>query len=322
MLKSSAKRKSTALRELINSGQFEFRPGVAIAIHAQIAEKLGFKVVAVSGSNFSSQVLGLPDAGLITMTEVVENARRVANAVSIPVIVDCDTGFGNAINVRRTVHEIIQAGVAGLFFEDQVAPKRCGFVKGKEIVDLDEAIGKYRAAIDARDELDPDFVIIARTDARTAANGGMDETIARAKAYEDVGVDVLYVEALQSRDEMKLIREAVSLPLICSWAAVDPKPSTEEMLTSGQIMNSGLMFYKAGNIAMYDLLAQIKERGFEAFYEFQAATRSHPMGNYGAFDLAGFPKIAEMEAKYLQPEKLEKYDKSIGLYDPRIGNKP
>ena len=157
---------STVFRRLLEKGPLPVA-GIwgGTAHHAQLAEATGFAFFGISGSNTSTQLLGLPDAGLITLTELVENTRRICQAVSIPVVVDCDTGFGNAINVCRTVDEIIRAGAASLFIEDQVAPKRCGFVKGKELVSLEEAVGKYRAACDVRDRLDPDFVIMARTDA-------------------------------------------------------------------------------------------------------------------------------------------------------------
>ncbi|MDH5364069.1 MAG: isocitrate lyase/PEP mutase family protein, partial [Dehalococcoidia bacterium] len=151
-----AKKKSAVLRELIEREAILLRPCVAIALQAKMAEAVGFDALGISGSHTANHILGLPDAGLITMTEMVENIQRICNVVSIPVMADCDTGFGNAINVRRTVQSVVQAGAAGLFIEDQVAPKRCGFVKGKELISVEEAVGKFRAAVDARNELDPD----------------------------------------------------------------------------------------------------------------------------------------------------------------------
>ena len=141
----------------------------------------------------------MPDAGLSTLTELADSTRNICRAVSIPVLVDIDTGFGNALNVRRSVEEMIRAGAAGLFLEDQLAPKRCGWVKGKELVGIEEAVGKYRAACDVRNDLDPNFIIMARTDARTAIGGGFDEVARRGRAYLDAGVDVLYIEALQEQ---------------------------------------------------------------------------------------------------------------------------
>src|SRR4051812_9637716 len=196
------KKKTTILRELIEDEKILLRPGVAVALHARLAQEAGFKAVGISGANAAAYLLGLPDAGLITMTEMAENARRVASAVDIPVMVDCDTGYGNAINVRRTVAEMIRAGTAGLFIEDQVAPKRCGSYVGKQLISIEEAVGKYRAAIDVRNELDPDYVIMARTDGRNAVGGSLEEAIKRAKAYKKAGVDVIYIEALRSVEEL------------------------------------------------------------------------------------------------------------------------
>jgi len=311
---------STVLRRLIEADEILLRPGIAIAIHAQIAEAQGYKAVGLSGANMAAHVLGLPDAGLITQSEVVENARRVCNAVRIPVIVDCDTGFGNAINVRRTVKDVIQAGAAGMFFEDQVAPKRCGFVKGKELISIDEAVGKYRAAVDMRDELDPDFIVIARTDARTAVDGSMDEVIRRARAYKAAGVDMIYVEALQTIDEIKRARAEIEGPITCTFRAIDPAPSLQDMQDWGLAMTSGTMFFKAGLVAMWDLLEDMKTRGMDPYNEFMSNVSAHPLGGFGGFDLAGFPEVVEMENKYLSPEQLSKYDKTIGLYDPRVGH--
>lgn len=142
------------LRRLLATGELPLYGGWgACAHHAQLAEATGFHFFGLSGSNTSTHLLGLPDAGLLTLSELVENVRRICAAMSIPVIVDCDTGFGNAINVVRTTSEVIRAGAACLFIEDQVAPKRCGFVKGKAIVSIEEAEGKIRAACDARNAL-------------------------------------------------------------------------------------------------------------------------------------------------------------------------
>src|SRR5207244_1461232 len=156
---------------------------------------------------------GLPDAGLVTLTEMVANARYIAAAVSVPLIADADSGFGNAINAMRTVREFITAGVAGIHIEDQVAPKRCGHVAGREVIEIEEAAGKIRAAAAARDELDPDFVLIARTDARGAHGGSLDDAIRRANAYLVAGADMAFVEGPTSVDEVKRICAEVKGPV-------------------------------------------------------------------------------------------------------------
>jgi len=313
------KKKSTRLRELLKSRELVFTIQVGTAHQAQLAEKAGFELVGISGSSTSVQIFGLPDAGFVTMTELVENVERICRAVNIPVTVDCDTGFGNAINVRRTVESVIRAGAAGFFIEDQVAPKRCGFVKGKEVVSLEEAVGKYRAAIDVRDELDPDVIIMARTDVRGAAGGSVDEVIRRGRAYLDAGVDIFYAEALQSRDEIRQVRSALKGCLLrVTTNAIKPPLTQEEYKELGLCLPS-THISNVGTIAMYDFLLDFKKRGVAAHEEFKQRTKDHPMGNFGIFDLTGFPRVAEWETKYLSAEKRQHYDSSLGIYDPRAG---
>src|SRR5262245_29804343 len=312
---------TTNLRRLLEKGPLPIA-GVwgATAHHAQLAEATGFSHFGISGANTSMHLLGLPDAGFLTLTELVENTRRICQSVSIPVIVDCDTGHGNAINVLRTVDEIIRAGAASLFIEDQVSPKRCGFVKGKELIPLDEAVSKYRVACDVRDDLDPDFVIQARTDARGAVGGGLDEVLRRGEAYLKAGVDVLYVEALQSREEIRKVREMFpDAWLKVTPYAIEPAVTTAELAELG-LCTVGVHITKVGAIMMYDFLRDYVERGSDAYNEFAAKYKSHPLGGFGVFDLTGFPKVAELEARYLSPEKLARYDHSIGVYDPRVGH--
>jgi len=312
---------STHLKHLLRKGPL---PVVGIwggtAHHAQLAEATGFAYFGISGSNTSSHLLGLPDSGFITMSELVENTRRICQAVSIPVVVDCDTGFGNAINTIRTVNEVIRAGAASLFIEDQVAPKRCGFVKGKELITIEEAVGKYRAACDVRDDLDPDFVIQARTDARGAVGGGMDEVMRRCEAYLKAGVDLIYVEALQSREEIRAVREAFPDALLkVTPYAINPPVTTEEMKELG-VCTVGVHITKIGAVLMYDFLKDYATRGSDAYNEFAETYKNHPLGGFGVFDLTGFPKVSELEEKYLSPEKLARYDQSLGVYDPRVGH--
>ena len=312
-------KKSSVMRELVKRDELLITIMVGSAHEAQLAEKVGFKAVGISGAITSTQLLGLPDAGFLTMTEMVQNVERICRAVNLPVRVDCDTGFGNAINVRRTVELVIRAGAAALFIEDQVAPKRCGFVKGKELISLEEAVGKYRAAIDVRNELDPDFIIMARTDARGAVGGSLEEVIRRGKAYLDAGVDILYVEALQSREEIRQVRQALKGCLLyASTQAIQPPLTETEMKELGLCM-AVCFVSQIASVAMFDFLAEIKKRGLEAYNEFWEKTKTHPMGGFRVFDLAGFPRVVEWEKKYLSPEKLKKYEQSLGMYDPRVG---
>jgi len=312
-----AKKMSTVLRELFEREEILLRPTVATALHARMVEAAGFEAMGISGALTAANILGLPDAGLITQTEVVENIRRICNAVNIPVMADCDTGYGNAINVRRTVELVIQAGAAGLFIEDQLEPKRCGFVKGKELISIEEAVGKYKAAVDVRNELDKDFIIMARTDGRTAVGGSLEEAIRRGKAYrEEAGVDIVYFEALQSREEIAEARRAIDGLVVCTCMAIRPPLTQQELQDLGMCSVMGIMFFLAGNFAMWDMLLAIKKRGLDAWFEWGKTIGEHPLAGFGIFDLVGFPQVREWEERYLPKEKLDKYDKSLGLYEP------
>lgn len=312
-------KRSTVLRRLLNGpGCLRVMFG-GVAHHAQLAEYAGFKAFGLSGSKASTWNYGLPDAGYLTQTELVENVRRICNAVKIPVLVDADTGHGNALGARRTVQLLIQAGAAGCFIEDQKAPKRCGFVKGKQLISIEEAVGKYRAVCDLRNELDPDFIIMARTDARGAVGGGFDEAVRRAKAYQGAGVDVIYVEALQSREEIKAFRAAIPGLFRGTEGALKPPLTAKEKDELGMCMTS-IHFANVGTVSMYDFLVDFRERGEDAWNEFSEKTKNHPLGGLGIFDLTGFPEVVKLEEKYLPQEDLDKYrEPSLGLYDPHTG---
>ncbi|NKY35604.1 oxaloacetate decarboxylase [Nocardia speluncae] len=175
--------------------------GAPNALAARVVEETGFGAVYVSGAGVTNSYLGMPDLGLLTMTEVADHVAAMADAVSLPLVVDADTGFGNALNVQRTVRRLERAGAAAIQLEDQVAPKKCGHFAGKDVISATEMVGKIHAAVDAR--ADDDTVIIARTDARATA--GLDEACDRAGRYLEAGADVLFVEAPRSAEEMRKI---------------------------------------------------------------------------------------------------------------------
>jgi 2-methylisocitrate lyase-like PEP mutase family enzyme len=198
-----------SLRDALAAGPIVAAPGAYDGLTARLAERHGFAAVYMTGAG-TSVSHGYPDYGLLTMTEMVENAARIAAAVSIPVIADADTGYGNELNVVRTVRAFARAGVAAIHLEDQTFPKRCGHLAGKEIVSRDSWLRKVRAAVDSRP--DPDLLIIARTDARAVA--GLDEAVDRANAALAVGADVAFVEAPQTTEEIALIPRAVTGPCL------------------------------------------------------------------------------------------------------------
>src|SRR3989449_902335 len=226
-------RRTSKLRQLLKSGQTLFVPGCYNALSARILAEVGFPAVYMTGYGTSLALLGMPDAGLATMTEMHLNARYIANAVPVPVIADADNGYGNAINVMRTIREYIGTGVAGIHIEDQAIPKRCGHVAGRPVIPIEEAVGKYRAADAVRRELDPDFVLIARTDARGAHRGSLDEAIRRANAYLAAGADMAFVEGPTSVDEVRRVCREVKGPIFYNQTGVSPRLTPEQMKDLG-----------------------------------------------------------------------------------------
>ena len=213
------KSKGALLRELIAKNAV-MMPGVPNAAMARQVEQVGFDAVYISGAGMANATAGVPDIGLLTLTEVAQLAGYIAKAVTIPAIVDADTGFGGAENVARTIQVLEAAGLAGCHIEDQEFPKRCGHLAGKKIVDLEEMVGKIKAAVAAR--RDPDFMIIARTDARAVED--FDRAVNRAGEYLAAGADAIFPEALQSAEEFRDFAKEIDLPLLANMTEFGKSP--------------------------------------------------------------------------------------------------
>lgn len=307
--------KTTALRRLLERKRILVAPGCYNALTAKIIERAGFEAAYLSGYGISVSLLGMPDVGLATMTEVHTIARYVANALSIPVIADSDTGYGNALNVMRTVKEYIQTGVAAIHIEDQITPKRCGHVAGKMLVPVEEAVGKFMAANAVRKEMDPDFVIIARTDARGAVGGSLEEAISRANAYVKAGADMAFVEAPLSKEELRKIVNEVQAPILYNVAGVSPHLPIDELEEIGisLVIYPGVSLWASAK-AVWDYVQAIKAKGTQAVIDFQEQMKGHPLEQFHAF--AGFPEIRQMEEKYLpKADMVRRYEETIG-YKP------
>jgi 2,3-dimethylmalate lyase len=211
------------LREMLSGGQLVPAPGVYDAMSARLAEAAGFPAVYMSGFGVTASLLGRPDIGLLGMSEMAQAARRIVSAVEVPVIADADTGYGNAINVIRTVQEYEAAGVAAMHIEDQVTPKRCGHMTGKQVVPAEVMIDKVKAAVAARQ--DPDLVLIARTDA--AAVEGIDAAIDRALRYREAGADMLFLDALSSQEDIEKAATVLAAEqVLFSWGEGGLTPPT------------------------------------------------------------------------------------------------
>lgn len=252
--------KAKMLRDMINAGELVMAPGAYDAWTAKLIEAAGFKAVYMTGYGVSASVIGKPDIGLMTFTEVATMARNMAAAIKVPLIADCDTGFGNALNVMRCVEEFESSGVAAIQFEDQLMPKRCGHMEGKVLIPMEDMVAKIRAAVAAR--RDPDFVIIARTDARAVF--GFDEAIRRAKAYVEAGADVIFFEAPQSVDEVKTVAATLKIPLLSNMVEKGKTPlfSAEELKEMGYsiVIYPVTMLYAATK-HMMETLDVLKETG-------------------------------------------------------------
>jgi 2-methylisocitrate lyase-like PEP mutase family enzyme len=284
------------LRALLESGQTIVAPGAFDPLAARLVEEAGFPAVYMTGFGTSAALLGRPDVGLLTMTEMAGNAGRIADCVDIPVIADADTGYGNPINVIRTVGAYEAAGVAGIHIEDQVAPKKCGHMDGKMVIPATEMAAKIRAATEAR--TDPDFVIIARTDARAVE--GFEQALARARLYLEAGADALFIEALTSEAEAAQAASAFpGVPLLFNWAEGGKTPplSLARLRELGyRIVIFPISTLLAATAAMRRVLRQIAEDGTP-----EAALGDLPA--FGEFlDFIGLPEVRAAEQRYTATE--------------------
>lgn len=267
-------------------------PGCYDALGARLVEQAGFDGVYMTGFGTTAGLLGRPDVGLLGLNEMVDNARRITSATSLPVFADADTGYGNQINVIRTVQEYEQAGVAGLHIEDQVLPKKCGHMENKEVVAADEMVAKVEAAVAAR--TNPDFLVVARTDSRAPL--GLDEAIRRGHQCRDAGADVLFVEALQGPDEIQAVAtEFADVPLLFNWVEGGKTPP----LTYSQISELGFAMILmpigmllSATTAMQKFLARLQADGTPADFVDELLPFD------GFTDLIGLPEIVELEQRF------------------------
>ncbi|QGA68625.1 isocitrate lyase/PEP mutase family protein [Sulfolobus sp. E11-6] len=281
------------LRELTNSKDLILAPGAYDALSARLIELTGFDVVYMTGFGTAASMLGYPDVGLITMHEMVDNAKRIVDAVNIPVIADADTGYGNPINVIRTVQEYERVGVAGIHIEDQVFPKKCGHITGKQVIPLEEMVEKVSAAKDAK--LSKDFVLIARTDA--IAVEGLDSALERAKEYYRAGADVIFVEAPESREQIEIIsKELKGIPLLFNWAegGRTPPVTLEVLRKLGyKIVIFPISTLLAATKAIKEVLEEINKDGTPI----NVMNRLYPFKDF--LDFIGLPEVQELERKYI-----------------------
>ena len=280
------------MRELFASKKTVVAPGAHDMLTGKIIGKLGFDAVYMTGYGQSASHLGKPDVGLMTMSEMVMRAANMVEAAGVPVIADADTGFGNAVNVMRTVREYEKAGVAVIQLEDQVMPKKCGHMVGREVISLEEMVGKIKAAVDTR--VDPNFMIMARTDARTVF--GIDAALERAHAFQEAGADIVFVESPESEEEMRRIN--TELPGVLTLANMVEGGRTP-MFTNAKLSEFGynLIIYPTASVyvttkAMVDLWEGMRR-------DDTTETLIDTMIPFAQFnEIVGLPEIRAIEANY------------------------
>ena len=273
---------TSKLRQLMASDQMIVAPFVINALHAKIAESVGFDAVYMTGAGTAAEK-GFPDVGLLTMSEMVGNAKYIANAIDVPVICDADTGYGNPLNVQRTVREYEAAGVAGIHIEDQVFPKKCGFFDGKQVISSNEMVQKIHAALDARN--DPEFVVIARCDAYAVT--GWEDTVRRCREYIDAGADMVFVDGIKSAEDLQAY--AKDLPDF-------PRMYNGDLFSTQEVAELGYKLMICGG-TIWLIYQQLK-----ASYEELKTQGKVDTSRYGTrwevAELLGLQDVYELESKY------------------------
>jgi len=288
-------KKTTQLRNLLNRPQILVLPGAYDALSARIIEMAGFDALVHTGYGTAASLLAQPDVGLINFREMCDRVRYISRAVEIPALADGDTGYGNPLNVFRTVKEYIWAGASGIFIEDQVWPKKCGHMFGKHVISTNEFIAKIRAASDARNEEDYDFVIMARTDA--LAVNGLDDAIERANLCHEAGADIAFIEAFEKPEQLETAVKETTIPLVLNLVegGLTPLVTVKEAETLGfKVVFFGLAPLYAAAKGMMDVLKELKENG----------TTRHCMDKMVDFsqfgDIVNEDRIKKMAAAYLE----------------------
>ena len=285
-------KKAAVLRRLLKEEEILLAPGCFNALSARLIEQAGFKAIYVSGAAVAGNFLGYPDIGLTTMSEMLENARNIVRVTSLPVICDADTGFGNAINMMRTVREFESAGLAGIQIEDQVMPKKCGHTEGKLLISKAEMVQKVKAAVDARQ--DPDFVLVVRTDA--IAVNGIEDALDRALAYQEAGADVVFVEAPRTLEEMRRVCGTIKAPLLANMVeggGKTPILPLQELKEMGyKMVIYPVSTHMAAIKAMQEVLAVLKKDGTTGAYSSQIVSFQE------MFEVVGRSKFTALEKQY------------------------
>lgn len=314
----SPREKRLRFREILNTKKLSVMPGGYSPVDARLAELAGFDSFFVAGSQMSAFLLGVPDNGILGLRDIVDHSRHVASRTDIPIFLDADTGFGNAVNVHYTVQEIVNAGVAALQIEDQEAPKKSGTLAGRRCIPMREAIGKYKAAVAARDDIDPSFVVCARCDTLGAEGGSFEEALERSIAYvEEGGADFVWLNSVQTREQIRIACERIPAPVLPLWGGSHPAPTLEEYEQMGaRIMMHPVIASLAGMQAAWHVLNDFKARGTAALDDWIAGVKASPWGNIELVRVVKGGKIREIEDSCLPDSAKRDYAGTWGHATP------
>lgn len=307
---------TTRFGQLLRRPELLVMSGGFSPLHARMSEVLGYEAFFMSGSQVCAYVYGYPDVGLLGLSEMTDAVRRLTAACSIPIFADADTGYGNAVNVYHTVEAYIRAGAAGLHIEDQEAPKKSGTLAGRRLVSRDEAIGKYKAAVAAKKELDADFVICARCDSIGSEGGSFSDAVERSIAYvQEAGVDAIWVNTLTKREEIEEACHRIPAPVIAPYYGPRPSPTFEEF----QQLGAAAVLYPSlttanGLQATWELLHEFKERGPVVLEEWNKKAQASRWGMVPRTQDPILPaeKIRQLEEQFIPQELQRDYDKTFG----------
>ena len=321
MIRDVDNKKARELREMLNTQDFVFAPGLYHALDARLAEMADLDAAYMSGYSTVLGQFGFPDLEMVTMTEMVENAKRIVESTELPVIADCDTGYGGVHNVRRAVREYEKAGVAAVHIEDQTSPKRCGHIAGKKIVSREEAEARFSAAVDAKQ--DEDTVIIARTDAYGSANGDWEEHLERGRIYADAGVDLVWPEMPDpSREDAVNYAETLhethpEIDLAFNYSSSFAWSEEEDPLTFQELGDLGYKYQfitlyalHSGAHDVYEDMKNISENNEEAQWDLEDRYLGHETESH--HELSFVPRFQEIEAEF-DPEAQQRQEESAGF---------
>ena len=307
--------KRQSLREILDRDRVTIMPGGFSPLYARMAEEIGYEAFFLAGSQMAAFLLGVPDNGILGLRDIVDHGRHCASRTSIPLQLDADTGFGNAVNVHFAVQEIAAAGLAAMNIEDQEAPKKSATLAGRRVISMDEHVGKMKAAAAARDEVAPDFLICARNDTLGAEGGDFEQALERCIAYVEEGrADYVWLNSVETRKELERACREIPAPVQVIWGGrEEPAPSLEEYNQLGvRIALYPVYFATVGMQAAWEVMNDMFERGPAALNEFHERARQSKWGRANQKSLIGSDRVREIEDEFLTEEAKRDYDNTWG----------